>query len=193
MSGIDKIIQQIEDDADLVCRDILAHAEQKANEIINEANEQAAQLRSDGEQAVANSVAEIAKRGESSAELECRKILLYTKQNIITQMLQKAIDAVKGLPDAEYFDLILDMIKKYSLAKDGVIRFGKKDDERMPNDWMKKVNAASNGHLTLSEPDADIDAGFILIYGGVEENCSFDAIFAGADETLKDRAGKLLF
>ena len=193
MSGIDKIITQIEQDTKAVCDDMIAKGEFRAKRIIDEANSKAEAIRSAEEEKIAAAVADIKKRGDSAADLEEKKILLYTKQDIISRMMNSAIDLVKNLPDEEYFALILKMIKKYSLEQDGLIRFGKKDLGRLPKGFIDSVNQVSNGVLILSDEPADIDAGFILIYGGIDENCSFDAIFAGKSETLNDKAGKLLF
>ena len=35
--------------------------------------------------------------------------------------------------------------------------------------------------------------GFILIYGGIEENCSIDAMFAEKRDELLDQVRKILF
>ena len=193
MSGIDKIIKGIEDDTRAVCDGIISQAQAKAAKITASAEQEAARIRSASDQRCAASVADIKKRGDSAAELEEKKILLSTKQHIISDMLAVGVERVKNLPEKEYFALILKMVKKYSLAQEGVIRFGKKDAQRLPEGFIDRINKESCGKLTLSDTFAPIDAGFILIYGGVEENCSFDAIFLSEDETLKDKAGKLLF
>ena len=39
----------------------------------------------------------------------------------------------------------------------------------------------------------NIDGGFILIYGGIEENCSIDAMFAEKRDELLDQVRKILF
>ena len=193
MSGIDKIIQQIEIDTGIVCEDLIRRAEEKAAGIRAEAKDQAASYTQQAKETIKTKVADIEKRGRSAAELEEKKILLMTKQEIITEMIDTAIERIKNLPDDAYFALILKMVKKYSLPQDGVIRFSEKDLDRMPKGYMEQVNEVSNGKLTLSSDPAVIDAGFILVYGGIDENCSFDAIFTSESETLSDRAGKLLF
>ena len=193
MSGIDKIIRQIEDDTRSVCDGIIAQAESKAQRITADADAQAALIKSNSDQRITALVTDIKKRGDSAADLEEKKILLTAKQRIITDMLQIGVERVKNLPDDEYFTLILKMVQKYSQPQDGVIRFGSKDLSRIPAGFINEINKASAGKLTLSDECAPIDAGFILIYGGIEENCSFDAIFMSEDETLKDKAGKLLF
>lgn len=193
MSGIDKIIQGIEEDTRAVCDGIVARAEEKAAQITAHAEDEAARIAGDSDRRISAAVADIKKRGDSAADLEEKKIYLSAKQQIICDMLAVGIERVKSLPEKEYFALILKMIRKYSQKKDGVIRFGKRDALRLPDGFIKEINKVAGGQLTLSDEYAPIDAGFILIYGGIEENCSFDAIFMSEDEALKDRAGKLLF
>lgn len=193
MSGIDKIIRQIEEDTQTACDGIIAQAEAKAANISADADAEVARIKAYSDRSMTALVADIKKRGDSAADLEERKILLSTKQRIITDMLTVGVDRLKNLPDDEYFALILRMVQKYSQPLDGVIRFGKKDADRLPSGFIDQINRVSAGRLTLSDTCAPIDAGFILIYGGIEENCSFDAIFLSEDETLKDKAGKLLF
>ena len=193
MSGIDVIISQIERDTQAVCEKIIAEAQAKADKILAEARDQAQSVAAAGKDKTAARVADIKKRGESAADLEEKRVMLCTKQDIIATMLKKGLDDAKNLPDNEYFALIIQMVEKYSQPEDGIICFGRRDKERMPYDLPERVNSAAKGRLTLAVEDADIDAGFILKYGGIEQNCSFDAIFASEAETLSDRAGKLLF
>lgn len=193
MSGIDKIIEQIQSDTDKICASVIGAAQQKADKIISEAEAKAQQIIADGKDKTASKVAEIKKRGDSAADLEEKRVMLYTKQKIISEMLSEGLLNAKNLPEDEYFDLIDKMVEKYSQPEDGVIVFGKKDIERLPQGYIDRLNKSSKGQLTLSDETADIEAGFILKYGGIEQNCSFDAIFAGEAENLSDRAGRLLF
>ena len=193
MAGIDIMIRQIEDDTKAVCDEILGTARAKSDGILKDARLKADKITADGKVRTAARVADIEKRGESSAELEERKVALYTKQSIISDMLNAGLATAKSLPDDEYFALILKMIEKNSQPADGVISFGQKDLDRLPKGFAEQANAVSAGKLTLSDTAAAIDAGFILSYGGIEENCSFDAIFMSESDELSDRAGKLLF
>ena len=49
------------------------------------------------------------------------------------------------------------------------------------------------GVLEISGETRNIDGGFILIYGGIEENCSIDAMFAEKRDELLDQVRKILF
>ena len=193
MSGIDKIIQSIENDTAQYCDSVLAQARQKADAIIADAEKEADQIASDGKDKTAARVVDIKKRGDSAADLEEKRVMLLTKQQIISTMLSEGLQAAKELPKDEYFKLILDMVAKYSLPEEGVIFFGEKDNHRMPKGFVHELNQAAKGGVVLATEFAPIDAGFILKYGGIEQNCSFDAIFAGEAENLSDKAGRLLF
>lgn len=193
MSGIDKIIQQIESDTEKVCGSIIGEAQQKADRIIASAELEAQKIAADGKDRTAARVLDIKKRGDSAADLEEKRVMLSAKQQIITRMLREGLAAAKALPDEEYFALILKMVEKYSLPEDGVIFFGERDIKRLPAGFEASLNKAAKGRIALSPDTAPIDAGFILKYGGIEQNCSFDAIFAGEAEELSDRAGRLLF
>lgn len=193
MSGIDKIIRQIELDSQAVCDSVISDAKRKADAVIAQATEQAKRIVDDGKASTAARVEDIKKRGDSAADLEEKRIMLNAKQGIISDMLRIGLSEAKKLPDGEYFELIVGMVEKYSLPESGVICFGKKDLGRLPEGYINRLNTVAKGELSLDKDAADIDAGFILKYGGIEQNCSFDAIFTGEAETLSDKAGKLLF
>lgn len=193
MSGIDKILQQIASDTDTTCDSVLSAARQKADAVIAAAENEARQIVADGKDKTALHVADIKKRGESAADLEEKRVMLSTKQRIISEMLQKGLDEAKRLPDDEYFDLLAKMVEKYSQPDQGAILFGENDQKRLPVDFIDRLNQTAKGSITYCDETAPIEAGFILRYGGVEQNCSFDAIFAGEAENLCDKAGRLLF
>jgi len=193
MSGIDKIIQHIQSDSEQICASITQAAVVKSDAIIADAEEKAERILADGKEKTASKVADIKKRGDSAADLEEKRVMLSAKQRIISEMLKEGLVSAKALDSAEYFELISKMVEKYSQPEEGVIVFGKNDIERLPEGYIETLNGVGKGRLTMSAEPADIDAGFILKYGGIEQNCSFDAIFAGEAENLSDRAGRLLF
>ena len=78
---------------------------------------------------------------------------------------------------------------------EGEIRFSERDRKRFPAGFEKeigKIAAERGGSLRLGD-NAAIDNGFILAYGGVEENCTFRAMFDSRKEALQDAARKVLF
>ena len=88
------------------------------------------------------------------------------------------------------------MLEKSVLAESGQIRFNAADQKRLPAGFEKKIAAIAEkkgGALTVSQETCDIDGGFLLVYGGIEENCSFAAMFAAEKENLQDKVHTLLF
>ncbi len=66
----------------------------------------------------------------------------------------------------------------------------------MPNGYeakIKKVSESRGGSLTVSETGRNIENGFVLAYGGIEENCTLRALFDGKREKLSDKVRELLF
>ena len=114
MSGIDKIIEQIEKNSASACDSVIAAAQSKADAVIAQATEQAQRITAEGRDKTAARVADIKKRGDSAAELEEKRVMLSAKQSIISKMLAEGLAAAKALPDNEYFELIEKMVSEYS-------------------------------------------------------------------------------
>lgn len=192
MTGLDKIVQQIQSEARTAADETLAAAKAEAEKITAEAREKAqrqcAAIAAQSETDVANAMA----AAESAAQLAKRRAILAAKQEIITEMIAQTQKSLYSLPDAQYFELILKMVQKYDRGEAGTIHFNAADIKRFPSDFQEKIHQAA-AKLTLSKEARKIDGGFVLVYGGVEENCSFDALFYAAREVLQDKVSQLLF
>ena len=193
MTGLDKIIAQIKLDADNTSESIKAKSDAQCAELLTNAEAEAQAILKAGELAASKKYDDIIMRANSAAELEERKIMLSTRQAVISSMINKSLESLIGLPDDEYFELIYKMIARYSENADGTISLNELDLKRLPKDFETKVNSFSKGKLTLSDTPASIDGGFVLVYGGVDVNCSFSSLFLDNSEKISDAAAKLLF
>lgn len=193
MTGLDKIIAQIESDTDSICADIKARTEKKCEDIISAANKNAETIALTGNQNAERRYEEILKRAKSSAELQSRATLLKTKQECICEALNNARRYLLGLDDEEYFSLILIMVEKYSEPKTGEIRFSAHDLSRVPDGFKGRLDKCAKGSLVLSNETVDIDGGFIIVYGDIEVNCSFESLFASQSELFSDEVSRILF
>jgi V/A-type H+-transporting ATPase subunit E len=138
----------------------------------------------------------IAERAASGAALRERRAVLAEKQRLLGETLERARQAALALPDDDYFALLLRMAKRYALGKSGEAAFSARDQKRMPKDFPAKLDAAAKelgGSLTVSKEPRDIDGGFVLLYGGMEENCSLTALFDANREDFLDAARAALF
>ena len=106
---------------------------------------------------------------------------------------------LKGLETGAYFDMILKLAVKSAQPGEGELLLSKKDLERLPEGFEDRLNAAllradkRGSAASLQGDTRDIDGGFVLTYGGIEENCSIDALFDAAHEVLQDKVQEILF
>ena len=122
--------------------------------------------------------------------------MLTQKQTIIQQMIEKAQDTLCQLPDDEYFSVLYRLMHRYAQPGDGVLVLGPKDMTRLPKDFMQQVKAALPGGASLTlrpQPDLQAQDGFFLLYQGIEENCTFRALFRAQHDVLQDTVQQMLF
>jgi len=197
MTGLDKIIQVIEAEGKSKAESILAEANEEAEKIIASAKDEAEKKCAEIAEKPANEIKIILDRAQSQAALIKRQMLLKAKQQVINDIINKARLKLTGLPDKEYFEVILKLVRKYAHNEEGIIKFSQKDLDRMPKRFEKKLNEViddlDNASLSISEESIPIDGGFILVYGDIEENCSFEALFNASKEELQDKVNAYLF
>lgn len=197
MTGLEKIIQAIDAEAEAGAKVILDQARADAEEILKTAKAQAEQKCAEIAEKSDMDVKSVLSRAESGAKLQERKLILEAKQKVIGEILTKAMNKLKTLPDTEYFEVILDIIKKHAHKQAGEIVFSNKDQKRLPKDFTYALDSAlasmPGAKLSVAERTAEIDSGFILVYGDIEENCSFEALFLAAKEELQDKVNAFLY
>lgn len=195
MTGLEQILKQIEDDAAASAASVRKETEEKAAQIAQEAQARGeARAREIAAQAQ-EQAKDIESRAASAAALQKRQRILAAKQQIISELLDKSLQTMYELPPAEYFANILKLASKYALPQEGEIYFSKKDLDRLPKDFEKALAQVvpEGGSLRISREARQIDGGFVLVYGGVEQNCSFAALFDAARDGLQDKLHALLF
>ena len=101
-----------------------------------------------------------------------------------------------NLEDEKYFAVIKKMLEDNVLSEKGEIIFSARDRQRMPKgieDVIKNVALEKGGELVMSDEIRSIDGGFVLVYGGIEENCTFKAMLEASREELHDMVNGKLF
>ena len=196
MSGLDKIKARILEEAEAAARDILDKAGTEADRILREAGEEADAASADTAAGAAHRAQEYERRAESAADMRRKQAVLSAKQEVIRGVLQKAYKEILDLDDEKYFEMMEKLLEQNVFPQAGEIRFNRRDLERMPEGFpgrIRTIAAAKGGSLTLSDAPLETDGGFLLVYGGIEENCSFEALFYSSQEALQDKVQKFLF
>ena len=196
MAGIENITKVIAQEAEAESSSIISAAEKSAEEARAKANGEADQLKLSAKEKLDRKIAAERKKIQSQTEHIEKLKMLETKQNIIDGTLQKAKEKLLGYDDKTYFETLLGLLEKTVQADKGTLLLSETDLGRIPADFEGQVNAVATkkgGMLDVSKEPADIDGGFILSYGDIEINSSFDAIFEENKDKLVDIVNSILF
>ena len=196
MSGLDEILNIISEQQKESEEKILSAARLKAEQIQTDAETKASKAYEDylvranaqHERDYENSC--------SSVDAEIKRRLLTRRVELIDKAVEKTLSKLRALPDDEYFALLIKMLTKHIRAEEGTLYLGRKDLDRLPGTFeseVKKAAEKAGGALSLSEAPADIEDGFILEYGLISENCSFEAVLDAEKEGIRDTAARHLF
>ena len=132
----------------------------------------------------------------SSCDIAGKKAVLAARQDLIEKVTEQAYKKLNEQDTASYFDLMRNILLKSVRAENGVISFSEKDLSRIPESFRTeagKIASRAGGSLSFDSKPAPIESGFILSYGGIEENCSVDAMFRSEHEGLQDCVAGILF
>ncbi len=196
MTGLEKMKSQILDEAKALADSKVAEANRKAEEILEEAKADAEKSVASISQRSDKDVANYRERILSSIDLQKRTKLLAAKQEVIADVLDQSYDRLKTMETGEYFAMLLKLAEKYVLPQEGFIYFSQADLSRMPDGFksdVKKLAETKGGMLDISGEGRNIENGFVLAYGGIEENCTLRAIFDAKRDEFADKIHHILF
>lgn len=196
MTGLEKILNSIDDEATLLAEKTIVEAQLKGEEILAQAKLKAQKEAEAIAEAAELEVARIEKRAASQMELQSRELLLKAKCEMIAQTIDKARDVLKALPDEDYFKVMERLFERHMQPKKGELIFSAADMKRLPDSFkssIAKLAESIGGEVEISEQTRDLDGGFVLSYGDIEENCSFEALFVSKYEFLRDKVNEILF
>lgn len=196
MTGLDKMKDQIIEDAKKAAEEKFSEAALAAKRMLRSAEESvdkdAAAVLRKGEADARN----YTEKAASSSDLMKRTKILAAKQDIISGVLEAAYEKLALMDAEEYFALLLKLLQKYVRPAAGKICFSRRDFARMPGHFAEEIRRtaeAAGGTLELQGEGREVENGFILSYGGIEENCTFKAIFDSKRDVLSDVVSDFLF
>ncbi len=195
LTGIEKIVEKIRNESLKNCAATVEQAKQEAANIIMQAKFDAAK---EASLVVENGKAEAEKTlaiAKSSAETVTRMRYLQVKNAIVNDVIAAAYEKIESMESDEYFSLLLLLAEKNAETGEGVIFLSARDLERGPADFEESLNSLiyEKGALRLSKKPMNIENGFVLVYGDMEVNCTFRALFDEKLDLLRDVLCKELF
>ncbi len=196
MTGMERIIAEIESAARAEAKAIEDAASREADAILKKSEEECSAYRLAAKERAEKNAAEAAKRTESQCQQLEKMILLRKKQEIIQSVIEKAKARLENQTPDEYFSMLLTLLGRVVTAGSGELLLSEKDLARKPADFEASAKAlakARGGSLTISNEPAAIADGFLLKYGQVEELCSLSALFEEKYDLLQDKVHAVLW
>lgn len=203
MAGVDTIIQQIRDDAGRKAGKIIADANAKAEAAREEARSDAEKSVNAAKDRAEKESREYEARIQSQIGMQRRQTLLLARQEVIADVIRQAYEKIRDLEPEKYFAVLEKQIEKNAHAEAGEILLCRRDLDRMPKDFGERADAIARkkgGSLKLSDRPAQIEDGFLLRYGdpgedtgGIDENCTLQAILDDKREDLTDLVHRILW
>lgn len=189
MNGLEQILLKIEEDTNLkisqIKENILSQGTANAEAITAEAKAKAEKIIFDAE-AKAERIKASAHSGSTAAS--ARK-LAATKSEIVKDCITYVAKKLSDMPDSEYFAALTSLITKHAHSADGMLLLTEKDAERLPAGFIIDINSIlseKGGSLSLSDNRIKASGGCVLRYGGIDENCTFEALIADNIDKIKD-------
>ena len=188
MSGLDKMIARLESDCDAQCERIALESAADAAGMLEAASRES---RAETERVLAEADKQaelIAKKAESAAASAARRMMLAAKVDLIDETVDAAVKKLRSLDVPSYFGVLEALVKKYRTGAKGTLYLGAADLARKPQGFLSAFP-----EIAVSEEAAPIADGFILKYGDIEINCTFDALRSASLDDLKTVAAEQLF
>lgn len=196
MSGLDEILNIIDE-----------QRIQNEESIIGAANQKAAAIRSEGEQKAQKAYSEQLEKGQTDAkrdfvnacasvDSDMKRKVLDSKVKLIDSVIEATLERLAKLPEDEYFAMLKRLAEQKLRKGSGLISLSANDLKRLPADFETDIRSSAEklgGTLEISKKPADISDGFILSYGLISENCSFRAIIESERDEVRDTAAAKLF
>ena len=198
MNGIDRLTDRIEADAREQAKAIIAEAEAKCAEIrmLSETKGQERYL-----QPIRNGTKDCEsglERRKSAAEMDAKKSVLALKQDCVAEAFDMAKRRLADMPEDSYVGFLASLAASAAADGSGEIVLSARDRERCGKAVLERANAALAAKgltpaLTLAADSREISGGLILRQGGVEVNCSIEALVEALKGPMTADVARTLF
>ena len=198
MKGTEKIIAHIRADGDA-----------EAKKIIDAASKQAEEKRAESFKAALSEYEKLMQAGNAEcedilsgsrriAEMEAKKSVLSVKQEMISAAFDAAREEIVNMPRDKYTQFLARMAAEAAASGMEEIVLNARDKAEVGKAVCKAANEllsakGTPGKLTVSEDTADISGGVTVRFGGIETNCSIDALIRQRRSGLSTEVAAALF
>lgn len=180
---IDKILSQAVEEADKIKND----ARRKAQVIVENEEKKQAELAEKYERERIKASELLKERSEAASEQKSKQNLMQTKINLIEEIISESERRILSMESGEYFAAMKKLIVKYASKGKCEILFNKRDKERLPETFLAECRKeCNNEQISIGEDDVEINAGFIIRSGYIEENFAISDVIEFRRDELED-------
>lgn len=185
------IIEKIIADGNAIVEKNLSEAKTKAESILNASKQTSADFASKSEKQAIVDGEEIIKRRKIVAKLDCNKVMLSKKKELVDDVFKEAISTLRK-DKSKYITLISGMLERNADDGDRVV-ICEKDKAVITADLITKVAKKCGKKLSLSSEYGDFDGGFILENESFDKNLSLSLALADIRENIEGQVVEILF
>jgi len=198
LTGVEKIKERILADAEQKAAEIIADAKKQAEEIISKAKAEAVRRSEEIHKQSENEANQRKRIVNSMTELEIRKNVLATKQEVIEKVFDEVLNRLNALKGKELEEILFPMLMASVESGDEEVIVSEQDMSKISSEFIEKVNAAlkkkgKKGELKLTSGKIHSTGGFILKGKGVEINNSFEALLRMKRDEIESIVAESLF
>lgn len=196
MAGIEKITETILADARAEAQRIIDQANAETAKEKEAANQSFEEEKAKRDASIEKELEDMRQRAESARDLTRRRMILEKKQEIIGRIVEKIRLSLHDADSSKYFDQIYKMFEKYCESESGTMHMNANDLNRLPSDFAGKIEQiakSKGGSIEIVKEPYNIEDGFVLVYGGTEENCTFRSLIETNKAAIYDEINKTLW
>ncbi len=196
MAGLEKTCGRIVAEAKEEAAMKRLQAQLQAREIWTRAVRKARRM---AREAARNSHREVlAYREKEKAVMDCHRLIILeaAKQEMVSALIRRICDILGNMEEDQYFSFLCKLLERHIQGEMGDIYFSEKDLSRMTperENRIVQIAEEAGGSLALGAEGRRVENGFLLVYKGLEKNCSFQALVKGREKELRDYIYRELF
>jgi V/A-type H+-transporting ATPase subunit E len=196
--SLEKIIERIAQDSLSQANEITGQAKHNAAAILSKARAEAAALVKNRIEKAQREADNLAQREKAITQLEMRKKVLASKQEVISAIYKNVAEKIAALPDKEYVLFIKNQVlNAVETGKEQII-FSAAETDRLGPKIVQEINQELKskkrpGELTLGPVSKQLTQGFLLQQGSVVLNYTLDSILARRREETELLVAEILF
>ncbi|MDD5927174.1 MAG: V-type ATP synthase subunit E [Firmicutes bacterium] len=191
--SIEKITSKILSEASELKEKTLSEARKESDAVLAEAEKKAQEMIEDSKKRGLEEKEKIISRRKSVADIDCRKVFLAKKQEIIGQCFDKAVDEIISMDEADYIGL-LTALGTGSRMTAGQLIFNEKERAAIGQKVVDALNGSAEGRsFVLSEETRKLRGGYMLMCGQTFINNTIEALVEEARPELVAEVAKIMF